>query len=66
MIIWHSCEIDPPSKDGDYLVFYKMTNRPGYSFDRNRYNVKEKTWDFNEDTHYVKLIKWAEIELPCY
>lgn len=60
---WHDCKTDPPKKSGEYLVIYKHTNRPGYDFDRNGYSLEGNNWEFNEDTHYVELISWTEIDL---
>lgn len=65
---WHDCKTDPPKKSGEYLVIYKYTNRFGYGFDRNGYALEGNAtntgnWEFNEYTHYIELISWAEIDL---
>lgn len=79
ILIWHDCEVDPPKKNGDYLLWYKprfpsdIQHGGAEGWDKARYQVDINEWHDsyeqivygNPDWGWSDFIpyKWAEINL---
>lgn len=71
-LIWNDCKIDPPDKEGEYILCFiedkeKYWDKAFYDFNfKQWYNLEflvpygDPEWGWSKSVPY----KWAEIKLP--